>query len=40
MVDINYKPEEYLALLAMSKHKHLLVEGKNDKKLFFILFNE
>jgi hypothetical protein len=35
-----YKPEEYLRYIKMSKKKHLLVEGKEDKRIFNLLLDE
>lgn len=35
-----YKPEEYLRYIKMSNKKHLLVEGKEDKRIFNLLLDE
>lgn len=36
---ISYKYTEYVALVRMSVRKHLLVEGKVDRRLFLLLLN-
>ena len=40
MPSLNYRPIDYQTMVRFSKHKHILVEGRNDKRVFDTIIDE